>query len=234
LSTFLDQNTKCTNHSPNNHCNSNHADFATISNHLSKNKPSELALSALFIVPLYKGASNTSAQFGNEKRLNAYDYWLRELSIKDERTIYQYRHYFNKYLSFLNTTSDKLLEHRQTTIKNEDIKIQRTHESCFLDFLKHLKDKSFYEMHFYPLRTRRRDYPKSTPNGARRATTSIIIEMLEKATPQNKSTFKALVMTLKDTGLRVTDLMNLNCNIILENWNKNLIMFTIRTEKTDI
>jgi len=56
--------------------------------------------------------------------------------------------------------------------------------------------------------------------------------MLEKATPQNKTTFKALVMTLKDTGLRVTDLMNLNCNSILDNWNKTLIMFTIVTEKT--
>ena len=197
--------------------------------------------------PLNKGASDASAQFGNGKRLNAYDYWLRELSTKDERTIYQYRHYFDQYLSFLNTTSDKLIEHRQTTIKNEDIKIQRTHESYFLDFLKHLKDKgysngtlqvahasvrSFYEMHFYPLRTRRRDYPKSTPNGARRATTPLIIKMLEKARPQNKSTFKALVMALKDTGLRVTDLMNLNCDIILENWNKTLTMFTIRTEKT--
>lgn len=199
------------------------------------------------IVSLYKGASDTSAQFGNGKRLNAYDYWLRELSIKDERTIYQYRHYFDQYLSFLNTTSDKLIEHRQTTINNEDIKIQRTHESYFLDFLKHLKDKgysngtlqvahasvrSFYEMHYIPLRTRRKDYPKSTPNGTRRATTPLTIKMLEQYKPQNKTTFKALVMTLKDTGLRVTDLMNLNCNTILENWNKTLIPFTVVTEKT--
>jgi site-specific recombinase XerD len=127
------------------------------------------------------------------------------------------------------------------------MKIQRTHESYFLEFLKHLKDngysngtlqvahasvRSFYEMHYTPLHTRRKDYPKSTPNGTRRTTTALIIKVLEQYKPQNKSTFHALIMTLKDTGLRITDLMNLNCDIILDNWNKTIIPFTVVTEKT--
>jgi site-specific recombinase XerD len=87
-------------------------------------------------------------------------------------------------------------------------------------------------MHYVPLRTRRKDYPKNTPNGARRTTNEYIIKILEQYKPQNKSTFRALIMALKDTGLRVTDLMNLNCDVILENWNKQIIPFTVTTEKT--
>lgn len=135
-------------------------------------------------------------------------------------------------------------------LKHDDIKVQRTVESYFLQFLRDLKNcreyengtlqvvfaaiRSFFEMHYCPLGTRRKDYPKSTPNGVRRATKQAIKRALEVygARARNKETFKALMMCFKDTGLRVIDLLGLNCDVILGNLDKDIIPLTIRTEKT--
>jgi site-specific recombinase XerD len=135
-------------------------------------------------------------------------------------------------------------------LKHDDIKVQRTVESYFLQFLRDLKKcreyengtlqvvfaaiRSFFEMHYCPLRTRRKDYPKSTPNGVRRATKQAIKRALEiyGQRARNKETFKALMMCFKDTGLRVIDLLGLNCDVILGNLDKDIIPLTIRTEKT--
>jgi site-specific recombinase XerD len=150
----------------------------------------------------------------------------------------------------LNTDADKLLAQRIEHLKHDDIKVQRTVESYFLQFLKDLKRcreyengtlqvvfaaiRSFFECHYVPLRTRRKDYPKSTPNGVRRATKKNIIKALEVygARARNKGTFKALMMCFKDTGLRVIDLLGLNCDVILGNLEKEITPLTIRTEKT--
>ena len=133
-------------------------------------------------------------------------------------------------------------------LKHDDIKVQRTIESYFLQFLKDLKKcreyengtlqvvfagiRSFFECHYVPLRTRRKDYPKNTPNGVRRATKQNIMKALTGYEPRNKETFKALMMSFKDTGLRVIDLIGLNCDIILGSLEKEVIPLTIRTEKT--
>ena len=148
----------------------------------------------------------------------------------------------------MNTTADKLLAQRMEHLKHDDIKVQRTVESYFLQFLKDLKRcreyengtlqvvfaavRSFFECHYVPLRTRRKDYPKSTPNGVRRATKQAIMKALTEYNARNKETFRALMMCFKDTGLRVIDLIGLNCDVIIGNLDKKIIPLTIRTEKT--
>ncbi len=199
---------------------------------------------------IYKGAIVADKQSVNKIRLNAEEYWIRELATHDPATIKNYQRYFNDFLAYLNTTADKLLQQRTEHLKHDDIKVQRTVESYFLQFLRDLKEKreyengtlqvvfagirSFFECHYVPLRTRRKDYPKSTPNGVRRATKQAIIRALEVygERARNKETFKALMMCFKDTGLRVIDLLGLNCDVILGNLEKEIIPLTIRTEKT--
>jgi len=133
-------------------------------------------------------------------------------------------------------------------LKHDDIRVQRTIESYFLQFLRDLKKcreyengtlqvvfasiRSFFEVHYVPLRTRRKDYPKSTPNGVRRATKQAIIKALTDYNARNKETFKALMMCFKDTGLRVIDLIGLNCDVIIGNLEKEIIPLTRKTEKT--
>jgi len=65
-----------------------------------------------------------------------------------------------------------------------------------------------------------------------RATKQAITKVLTEYKPRNKETFKALLMSFKDTGLRVIDLLGLNCDVILENLDKEIILLTIKTEKT--
>lgn len=206
--------------------------------------------------PLYKGAFVAYEQPVNNNRLavnnnmTAEQYWIAELAGKDVRTIENYKRYFEDFLIYLNTDSDKLLQQRIEHLRSTDIKTQRTIESFFLQFLKDLKQRreyengtlqvvfasirSFFEMHYVPLRTRRKDYPRSTANGVRRATKEALIRVLTEYTPRNKEAFKALIMTFKDTGLRVSDLVMLNCDVILDNLDKDFIPITVRTEKTGL
>jgi len=161
-----------------------------------------------------------------------------------------YQRYFEDFLAYLNIDSDKLLQQRIEHLKHEDLKVQRTVESYFLQFLRDLKVnkeyengtlqvvfasiRSFFEMHYVPLRTRRKDYPKSTANGVRRATNEALRKVLKEYKPRNRETFKALLMSFKDSGLRVIDLIGLNCDVILDNPEKDFISLTIRTEKTGL
>ena len=175
-------------------------------------------------------------------------YWLNELATHDKATIKNYERYFEDFLAYLNTDADKLLAQRIEHLKHDDIKVQRTIESYFLQFLRDLKEakgyengtlqvvfaaiRSFFEMHYCPLRTRKKDYPKNTPNGVRRASKEHILKVLEGYKPRDKPQFEALFFSIKDTGLRVIDLSKMNCNVILENWDKEVIPITVRTEKT--
>jgi integrase len=175
-------------------------------------------------------------------------YWLNELATHDPATVKNYQRYFEEFLAYLNTDADKLLTQRMEHLKHDDIKVQRTIESYFLQFLRDLKEakgyengtlqvvfaaiRSFFELHYCPLRTRKKDYPKNTPNGVRRASKEHIVKVLEGYKPTNKPQFYALLMAFKDTGLRVIDVMKLNCDVILENWDKEIIPLTVRTEKT--
>jgi integrase len=197
---------------------------------------------------IYKGAFVADEQSVYKIRPTAKEYWLNELATKDPATVKNYKRYFEDFLAYLNTDADKLLMQRIEHLKHDDIKVQRTIESYFLQFLRDLKKvreyengtlqvvfaaiRSFFEMHYVPLRTRRKDYPKNTPNGVRRATKQAILKVLTDFKPRNKETFKALLMCFKDTGLRVIDLLGLNCDVILENLGKECIPLTIKTEKT--
>ena len=74
------------------------------------------------IQTIYKGAFGVYKQSVNKISLNAEEYWIRELSGKDEATVKNYQRYFNDFLAYLNTTADKLLAQRIEHLKHDDIK----------------------------------------------------------------------------------------------------------------
>ena len=145
-------------------------------------------------------------------------------------------------------TSDEVLAHRIQDTANQDRKIQKRMESLFRQFLAHEKTKeyapltlqtifasirSFFEIHEYPLMMRKNDYPKGDSNGTKRATKDQILKALDfKA--RNKSTTTALIMTLKDSALRVSDMRLLKCDIILENQDADVIPIQRITQKTKL
>jgi integrase len=145
-------------------------------------------------------------------------------------------------------TADEVLAQRIRDTANQDRKIQRRFESFLLKFIAYEKERgyapltlqtiwasvrSFFEIHYYPLMMRKKDYPKGDSNGVRRATKEAILKVIESK-PRNKTTLTALIMAFKDSGLRVSDMRKLKCDVILENPNADVIPITVITEKTNL
>ena len=203
---------------------------------------------------LYKGAfgayepslNNNRAAVSNNR--TAIEYWLDELATKEKGTRVNYLRYFKDFLKFVNMTADEVLAQRIRDTASQDRKIQRRFESLLLKFIAYEKERgyapltlqtiwasvrSFFEIHYYPLMMRKKDYPKGASNGVRRATKEAILKVIE-SNPRNKTTLTALIMAFKDSGLRVSDMRKLKCEVILENPNANIVPITVITEKTNL
>jgi integrase len=93
--------------------------------------------------------------------------------------------------------------------------------------------RSFFEIHYYPLIMRKGDYPTGDSNETKRATKEQILKALEfKA--RHKPATTALIMTLKDSALRVSDMRLLKCDIILDNSDADVIPIQRITKKTKL
>jgi integrase len=201
---------------------------------------------------IYKGASGDDEALNNNRGISnnkkALEYWQDELVTKKKRTRVNYGRYFKEFLKYVGKTADELLAQRIKDTTNPDIKIQRRIESQFLAFIAHERERgyapktlqtifasirSFFDIHYYPLKIRKGDYPTGDSNGVRRATKEAVLKFLESK-PRNKKALTALIMAFKDSGLRVSDMRRLKCDILLKNPNADIIPITIITEKTNL
>jgi site-specific recombinase XerD len=183
----------------------------------------------------------------------AFDEWQDELINKADATKARYQVFFNEFLEYVKMSADEVLNQRQQDVLNPNIKIQRRIETQFLAFINKKKQegysistqqiifasiRSFFECHYLPLKMRRKDYPKGDCDGARRVTKEIILKLLDKEPNQNSPMYKALIHALNDSGLRVGDLRNLNCDFFLQALKTNpktkLIQLNIITQKTKL
>jgi site-specific recombinase XerD len=177
------------------------------------------------------------------------DYWMGELANKSEGTRLKYRDYFGRFVEFLGKTADQLLAERNADLKQEDPKQQRRIETSLKRFIAHLREsgnspatqqvayaavRSFFEMHYLPLRMRRGDYPTGESNGQRAATKDAIRRVLSNsAKMRDELKVKAIILTLKDSGLRVSDLAALNYGDVADGLEKGdeFISLTLVTKK---
>lgn len=181
--------------------------------------------------------------------MNALDYWLSELSNRRETTRAKYKEFFLKYLKFTGKSPDELIEARKQDAKAGDIREQRQAESMLKAFVADLLAKgnsvstaqigyaavrSFYEMHYYPLRMRRGDFPQGESLGSRAATKDHIKRILAntKKTKDAKKT-RAIIMFLKDSGLRVSDARALKVGLVSQALERGdqFIPLTLVTKK---
>ncbi len=187
----------------------------------------------------------------NSESPSAMQYWQSELANKEEGTKQRYQQYFNEFLTFVDKTPDELIVQRQQDLLNPDRKIQRRIESLLLAFLAKKKAegyavatrqiyfasiRSFFEIHYFPLIMRKGDYPTGDSNGVKRATKEAILKALNNKHQRNKLTVKAIMLFIKDSGLRVSDVRRLNYGDIakqLEN-EETIIQLNIITEKTNL
>ena len=183
----------------------------------------------------------------------ALKYWHDELTSKEESTRDLYEENFAEFLQFANKNADELIIQRQQDLLSKDLKIQRRIESQFLAFIAEKKKegyaiatlqiiyasiRSFFEIHYFPLRMRRGDYPKGDSEGVKRATKETILQVLQNEKAKNRRTANPAILFLKDSGLRISDARRLNCGFFLEAIEKNpsteLIQINVITQKTKL
>ena len=182
---------------------------------------------------------------------SAMQYWQSELATREEGTKQRYQQYFREFLTFVGKTPDELIVQRQQDLLSPDRKIQRRVESLLLAFLAKKKIegyavatrqiyfasiRSFFEIHYFPLIMRKGDYPTGDSNGVKRATKEAILKALNNKHQRNKLTIKAIMLFIKDSGLRVSDVRRINYGDVakqLEN-GETIIQLNIITEKTNL
>jgi len=177
--------------------------------------------------------------------------WHNELSTQNEATAYLYKGYFSDFCKYINQTADEILKRRIQDDKSQDKRIKRRYETLFKQYLKHKRTtpkpngeyfkpttlqtifasiRSFFELHDYPLKMRRKDYPKGKGIGVRRATKEQILKVLD-ANPNNPR-LTAIITTINDTGLGVIDLRELKCGLFMNKPNAKIILYQALRIKT--
>lgn len=174
--------------------------------------------------------------------VKAEEYWYREMATLATTTQAIYKEYFRKFLEYTGKTADELLTERIQESRSDNKRIQRHAETTFKSFLAFMRSiykpktmqniyasiRSFYELNDYPLKMRKSDYPKGEGIGQARATTEACQKVLSKASIP----MKALITTLNDTGLGVSDVRNLKASIILDNPEAKIIHLQLLRQKT--
>ena len=152
--------------------------------------------------------------------MDAVKYWMGELVNRAPSTRGKYRRFFMGFCDFAEASADELVEQRKSDLKSDDPRVQRRIESLLKTYIASLEEegfsissqqvayaamRSFFDAHYMPLRMRRGDYPSGESLGHRAITKGEIIRMLDKASIG----VRALILFLKDCGLRVSDVARL-------------------------
>ena len=153
------------------------------------------------------------------------------------------------FCEWLGESPDEILENRKRDLKSDDPRVQRRYESALKRFDAYLRDlgysvssrqvawaavSSFFEMNYVRLRLRRGDYPSGESVGRRAATREDILRLLNAA--GNDKRLRALVLFLKDSGLRVSDVVRLKYGDIRKPFEagEDFIPIRIVTKKNSI
>ncbi|KON34024.1 MAG: hypothetical protein AC479_02535, partial [miscellaneous Crenarchaeota group-6 archaeon AD8-1] len=169
--------------------------------------------------------------------MEAWNYWLSELSNKSEATRKKYALFLQKFVDYTQMNANQLIEQRKIELKKEDLREQRAMESRLTGFIASLKDqgyssstckvayasiRSFFEINYMPLRMRRGSYPQGESLGSRVATRDHIRRILyDVKKSKDYIKLKAIILCLKDSGLRVSDLIALNYGDVAEELEKD-------------
>ena len=152
----------------------------------------------------------------------SYEYWLRRLSKLSIGTRISYKAHLRQFCDWIGKSPDVLIEERSEELKSEDPRVQNTKEDELLDYLVFLKEerelkpktlrmaltaaKSFFANNYVPLNIPSNLTPSSRITTNRRAITKA---ELKKVIELTNIKWKALLLTLRDTGLRISDAIKL-------------------------
>jgi len=154
------------------------------------------------------------------KDLSAEEFWMEEMARRSESTRQRYRTFLDKFCGFVGADPDEIVEARKRDLESSDPRVRRRFEILLKRFINHLEAegysvsslqvayaavRSFFEAHYMPLVMRRGDYPSGEGIGQKAATKEDLRKMCERTDARGR----ALILCLKDSGLRVSDLAKL-------------------------
>lgn len=188
--------------------------------------------------------------------IDSMTYWTNKLASKAPSTRERYMGFFEQFCKFTKKTPEELLDQRLSDLKAEDHRERKGIECLLLAWMVKLRDekyslatsqiafasvKSFFASNEYSLNITKNEIPKpdqsenyQVSEGSRVITKEMIKQILEsKELTRNKLQVHALILFLKDTGLRVSDVRKLNYGLVAEGLEKNLefIPLIVRTQK---
>jgi len=176
--------------------------------------------------------------------IDSYHYWLDQLVNRSKTTQKIYKLYLKKFLEYTEATPNELIAmQRKALASNGDPRENHVVESKVRGWLAELKKekspstcrqaynsvRSFFTLNEHPLRMRRQDMPEGESVGSRIPEKDEVVKIADAS----KWKYRALIMFLKDSGLRISDAVRVKWEDKIDLgdgfWNFNLI-----TEKRKI
>jgi len=176
--------------------------------------------------------------------IDSFKYWMDQLVNRSENTVKAYKLHFNQFLEFMKATPDALIKMQRKALESDGDPrknhVVETKVRAWLGELKQSKSpstcrlalssvKSFFALNLHPLRLTRLDRPQGESVGSRIPEKEEVIRIADAT----KWKYRAAVMFLKDSGLRISDLVRVRWEDAVDLgegfWN-----FNIMTQKKQV
>ena len=173
-------------------------------------------------------------------------YWMEQLSNRSEGTKRYYVLHFKKFVEYMGKTPDELVELQKQVRNHEgDLRENQILEGKVRAFIQHLEDKgysistrklvyaavlSFFKCNLYPLKMMSQDRPNGEAWGSRIPEKEEIVRMVNAAKSRSH---RAVILVLKDSGLRISDVVRLRWATI-EDLNNGFWSWKVLTRKRKV
>jgi len=173
-------------------------------------------------------------------------YWSEQIVNRSEGTKRMYMHHFSKFLKWIGKKPDDLIELQQNSLEsNGDPRENNVLEVQVRKYLHYLQEKgnsdshrrlalasikSFFRSNYCSLKMNSGDSPKGEAMGSEIPEKEDIIRMIQFAKSQ---IYRTAILCLKDSGLRVSDLVRLRWKDIVDLGN-GFYSFKIVTKKRKV
>jgi integrase len=157
----------------------------------------------------------------------AYQYWLDELSLLASNTQRNYKHYFDIYIKYAEVSAEELYRWQKRLLDDGDPRTNREVARSVAQCIAEMVDegyssgtsvivasavRSFMTANGLTFPLTPKDLPKVNNEGSRVALLDEIKQLWDVVGNELKERNRALLMVLKDTGLRVSDIVQLTCD----------------------
>lgn len=177
---------------------------------------------------------------------NAAEIWEAELATKAEGTVRKYREKFNAFLARWSVTPEDLFDMRMNDLRSQDprdwIRMEKWVETQMAEIIKAGKSPStakqlkkavacFFESQNLPLRIKANKIPKGDALGQKMMRPEEQRSLIDNQNRLNKKRNAAIIMTGKDSGLRVGDIQRLTveayemAEVITNKWGEPFKVF---------